>query len=34
MESGVRSTVIEMDLNDGLSQQNLTRLEGFLEALQ
>jgi benzoyl-CoA reductase/2-hydroxyglutaryl-CoA dehydratase subunit BcrC/BadD/HgdB len=34
MKSGVRSTVIEIDLNDGLTQQNLTRLEAFLEALQ
>ena len=33
-EAGVRSTMIEMDLNDGLSQQNLTRLESFLETLQ
>jgi benzoyl-CoA reductase/2-hydroxyglutaryl-CoA dehydratase subunit BcrC/BadD/HgdB len=31
---GVRSVVIEMDLNDGLSQRTLTRLEAFLETIR
>jgi benzoyl-CoA reductase/2-hydroxyglutaryl-CoA dehydratase subunit BcrC/BadD/HgdB len=30
----IRSVVIEMDLNDGLSQRTLTRLEAFLETIQ
>jgi benzoyl-CoA reductase/2-hydroxyglutaryl-CoA dehydratase subunit BcrC/BadD/HgdB len=31
---GIRSVVIEMDLNDGLSQRTLTRLEAFLETIR
>jgi benzoyl-CoA reductase/2-hydroxyglutaryl-CoA dehydratase subunit BcrC/BadD/HgdB len=32
--AGIRSVVIEMDLNDGLSQRALTRLQAFLETIQ
>lgn len=31
--AGVRSLVIEMDLNDGLSHQTMNRLEAFLETI-
>jgi benzoyl-CoA reductase/2-hydroxyglutaryl-CoA dehydratase subunit BcrC/BadD/HgdB len=31
---GIHSLVVEMDLNDGLSQRTLTRLEAFLETIQ
>jgi len=33
-EAGLPSTCIEMDLNDPLSQQSLTRLEAFLEMIR
>ena len=34
LEAGIRSMVVEMDLNDSLSLQNLTRLEAFLETIR
>lgn len=34
LEAGIRSMVIEMDLNENLSLQNLTRLEAFLETIR
>ena len=32
-DAGIRSLVIEIDLNEGLSGQALTRLEAFLETI-
>ena len=34
LEAGIRSIVVEMDLNDNLSLQNMTRLEAFLETIR